>query len=156
MSESVKTGVLIRDKSIDLILNSLRVKEESQSEEKLVRIAAEIEARIFENCKRQITPDYKDSVRSHALNLKEKSNNNLRLRVINGNISPKAFADMDKNAMASESRRKEIETLRKDSLQRSLGVDDLEPFEYDDTAPLSMGPRGGSMLWSGGDPDAKP
>ncbi|KAI8142963.1 transcription elongation factor S-II [Fennellomyces sp. T-0311] len=108
----------IRRKSQDLLHKALL--ETPGQEGDLQPLAESIESAIYELQNGQVNDGYKESIRSHILNLKDKQNP-LRQRVLNGEIDPAEFASMDAAEMATADRRKSNEELRRTSLQASMG-----------------------------------
>ncbi|CAO3621432.1 unnamed protein product [Cunninghamella echinulata] len=107
----------IRGKSTDLLKNALDDNDQ---------LAKEIEQAIYEKYS-NVDKDYKESIRSHIFNLKDTSNPYLKIKVVQGTIPPKEFAEMDSDAMASLDRRQSNEILRRSSLLDSLNMQHAVP-----------------------------
>ncbi|KAK9465457.1 transcription factor S-II, central domain-containing protein [Lipomyces arxii] len=84
-----------------------------------------IEETIYAANGANVSTLYKASIRSHIFNLKDKRNN-LRNRLLEGDLTPERFAKMSAKDMASADQNEEDERLRKESLQRTiLSADNL-------------------------------
>ncbi|KAI9254475.1 transcription elongation factor S-II [Phascolomyces articulosus] len=114
----------IRQKSQDLLHKALAENNKNSTskveEDDLQPLAESIETAIYELHDAQVNNSYKESIRSHILNLKDQQNP-LSQRVLNGEVDPMEFASMDSAEMATADRRKSNEQLRRNSLQASMG-----------------------------------
>ena len=80
------------------------------------------------------------SVRSRILNLKDKNNPLLRISIITQDITPKEFARMTSEEMASPQRRQENIRLRRSSLTETVGINEMRPYSPPDgEAPWEPG-----------------
>ncbi|KAG2220603.1 hypothetical protein INT45_002625 [Circinella minor] len=119
----------VRRKSQDLLHKALfesnnndivTTQTEEGGEDNLQALAKSIENAIYELNDGEINNGYKESIRSHILNLKDRQNP-LSQRVLTGEVDPMEFASMDSAEMATADRRQSNEQLRRNSLQASMG-----------------------------------
>lgn len=94
----------IRNRCIDMIASSLKCAERSDFDAS--SLSAEIEDAIFRIFKDTGTK-YKNRVKSRVMNLRDKRNVQLRLLVIDGDLSTDRFANMTAEEMACDDLKKE-------------------------------------------------
>jgi transcription elongation factor S-II len=99
-----RTDSATRNGCIGLVYNGLAYRSVESSSDVIAR-AVSVEHAAFVKYKGE-TPDYKKKIRSLALNLKEKSNKELGVRVMTGVITPDKFVIMTDEELKSESLRK--------------------------------------------------
>lgn len=90
------------------------------------RLSYEIEKYLFEELK-CVSQDYKTRFRSKYLNLKEKTNPELRKHILSGHISPERFVRMTTAEMASDERKKEDSRINEDNMLKSRAAKDSAP-----------------------------
>ena len=83
-------------------------------------IACNVEAAAFKDAKNETTDAYKTKMRSLYQNLKNKSNPELRKRVLSGDITPARFVTMSHEEMKSAERRAEDERLEKENMNQAM------------------------------------
>ncbi|KAI8581879.1 hypothetical protein K450DRAFT_229673 [Umbelopsis ramanniana AG] len=122
----------IRSKSIELLAHALIGQDSGDANvsDKSTTLASNIEEEIFSQHGQEINNEYKEAVRSHVFNLKD-SKNNLRSRLLNDELQPTAFAEMESNEMAAPERRRSNEKLRRESIRESMAINDLQPMHRD-------------------------
>lgn len=84
----------------------------------LLQLAKAIEAAVFSIHKGVGVP-YKRRMQVLFLNLKNKDNN-LRNRVVSGEVTPQRLSTMESNEMASAERRREDEKLMKENMRTAM------------------------------------
>ncbi|KAK9372322.1 transcription factor S-II, central domain-containing protein [Lipomyces chichibuensis] len=82
-------------------------------------LSAAIEEEIYKANGANIGPKYKSSMRSHLVNLKNKKND-LRERILSGEVSPQKFAVMSTEEMSTRERIKEDELLKQRNLEAHI------------------------------------
>ncbi|KAK9315431.1 transcription factor S-II, central domain-containing protein [Lipomyces starkeyi] len=96
------------------------IKESPASNNVDVReLSAAIEEEIYKANGANIGPKYKSSMRSHLVNLKNKKNN-LRERILAGEVSPQKFAVMSTEEMSTRERIEEDELLKQRNLEAHI------------------------------------
>ncbi|KAK9359801.1 transcription factor S-II, central domain-containing protein [Lipomyces starkeyi] len=96
------------------------IKESPASNNVDVReISAAIEEEIYKANGANIGPKYKSSMRSHLVNLKNKKND-LRERILDGEVSPQKFAVMSTEEMSTRERIEEDELLKQRNLEAHI------------------------------------
>ena len=93
MPEFTKLNDATRNKCIEMVYNALMT-EEGLNAEHAMNLAVEIELELFRISGNKVDTKYKSSFRSKYLNLKDKSNPDLRQSVLYGGISVKQFLQM--------------------------------------------------------------
>ncbi|KAK9385977.1 transcription factor S-II, central domain-containing protein [Lipomyces mesembrius] len=83
------------------------------------KLSAAIEEEIYKANGANIGPKYKSSMRSHLVNLKNKKND-LRERILTGEVSPQKFAVMSTEEMSTRERIKEDELLKQRNLEAHI------------------------------------
>ncbi|CDH55996.1 predicted protein [Lichtheimia corymbifera JMRC:FSU:9682] len=116
LSSSMET----RRKSQDLLHKALSSGQDNGGQEDLTDLAKTIEEAIYEQQDCQVDSAYKETIRSHILNLKD-SRNPLKDQLLSGQVDPVEFAAMTASEMATADRRRSNEELRRSSLQASMG-----------------------------------
>jgi transcription elongation factor S-II len=86
----------------------------------ILHVARSIEAAAYEAYQPETSPKYKEKLRSLYQNLKVKSNDELRLRVLTGEITPAKFVRMTHDELKSAERRKEDEKLMKMNMDKAM------------------------------------
>jgi len=111
----------VREKCQSVLFAALREGSESNSmsTSKIKELCCQIETEIFKVCSNSIGNDYKTSMRSHLVNLKDKRND-LRERLLSGEVCPSAFARMSTEDMSTAERKKQDEELRQRALEQSI------------------------------------
>ncbi|XP_033835277.1 transcription elongation factor A N-terminal and central domain-containing protein [Periophthalmus magnuspinnatus] len=98
-SETVSSNLSpVRSKCVQLLLSALCVQPSDHNQTS--KLAEDIEHHIYETHKSN-TPKYKSCVRSKISNLKNPKSGHLREGLLNGSLSPKVFAAMSTEEMAS-------------------------------------------------------
>jgi transcription elongation factor S-II len=87
--------------------------------DEILGVAKQVEAAAYENA-RSVNEAYKGKMRSLFQNLKNKSNPQLRQRVLSGDIPPKQFVVMSHDEMKSETRRAEDQKLNKENMDQAM------------------------------------
>ena len=111
-----RTGQATRDGCIGLLYNGLCYMSEKASSEILLKAVA-IEAAGFTRLGPETNPGYSSKMRSLFINLKNKSNPQLRERVLSGEISPEKLVMMSTEDLKSDTRKLEDAKLIKENLK---------------------------------------
>ncbi|KAK9472287.1 transcription factor S-II, central domain-containing protein [Dipodascopsis tothii] len=82
-------------------------------------LSQKIEDEIYKACADSVGADYKTSMRSRLVNIKDKKND-LKDRLLDGRVTPAEFARMSTEQMSTVERRKEDEALRQQALRQSI------------------------------------
>jgi len=109
----IKGDIAVRQKCREMIENSLTSNESSEVD--CVQLAAQIEEEIFVEFKDSGTK-YKNRVKSRVMNLRDKSNPALKQNILCGSITPRRFAVMKPDEMASE----EMKKMRNEITQQAI------------------------------------
>lgn len=88
--------------------------------EEIIRLARVVEVAAFEKYRPETSDAYKSKMRSLYQNLKNKSNPQLRRRVIAGDISPKRFVIMTHDELKSAEMRKQDEALERENMREAM------------------------------------
>ncbi|KAN0060066.1 transcription elongation factor TFIIS [Thecaphora frezii] len=118
-------GDKVRNACLKLLYQSLEAGKDVNGWEPsaLFQVAVSIERAILENQgKGAVTTEYRNKVRSLSLNLKDKNNPQLRIRVVDGEILPEKLVTMTNEDLASDKRRQEIEELQMQNLFKAKGA----------------------------------
>ncbi|CAG9955137.1 unnamed protein product [Clonostachys rosea f. rosea IK726] len=116
-----RTGSDTRNSCIGLIYNGLAYRS-TESESSVIARAVAVEQAAFSQFKGE-TADYKKKIRSLFSNLKNKSNKELGIRVMDGSISPEKFVVMTDDELKSESQRKlEVEYEKENIKKAQVGM----------------------------------
>lgn len=103
------TGQEARDNCVRLMYDGLAFMSDAMPDE-ILSVAKQVEAAAFDNAG-SVNDAYKAKIRSLFQNLKNKSNPELRKRVLTGEVPAKKFAVMTHDEMKSDQRRAEDEKL---------------------------------------------
>jgi transcription elongation factor S-II len=115
--DTKRTGVPSRDACIGLIYDGLAFMSE-ESTTRIILRAVEVEKAAFIEFKGD-GPEYRGKIRSLFQNLKIKTNRDLGLRVMSGDISPERFVVMSHEELKSAERKKEDEKLQHDNMKKA-------------------------------------
>lgn len=116
-----RTGSDTRNSCIGLIYNGLAYRS-TESESSVIARAVAVEQAAFSQFKGE-TADYKKKIRSLFSNLKNKSNKELGVRVMDGSISPEKFVVMTDDELKSESQRRlEVEYEKENIKKAQVGM----------------------------------
>ena len=111
-----RTGEATRDRCIGLIYDGLAYLSEETSST-VLRVATAVEAAAYTKLGPEEREPYKTKMRSLYQNLKNKSNPQLRIRVVSGEISPEKFVLMTHDELKSEERKKEEQELKNENMR---------------------------------------
>jgi transcription elongation factor S-II len=114
------TGDKVRDNCVGILYDGLCLDSEA-SPDHILALAKSLEADVFGNHKRKLEAPYKRRIQTLFLNLKDKKNN-LRMRVVSGEISTGRLATMETHEMASDERKKEDEAIQKENMRNSMAA----------------------------------
>ncbi|KIY44646.1 transcription elongation factor [Fistulina hepatica ATCC 64428] len=118
------TGDKTRDTCIGLMYDSLAIDSTAPSETILLRARAIEEAVLQHN--KGANAAYKARLRSLMVNLKDKSNPNLRHSIVSGDTLPESLATMSSEQMASEERKAEDKKIREQNFHDALGASEQQ------------------------------
>lgn len=138
--QSVKTGDSVRDKCIEMLVTALCTDTPERKfnfvyeskricvvlgnpDELILSTAAAVERALFEE-HGSTDPKYKAKFRSKYLNLKDKSNPQLRSILLQGIITASHFISMTPSEMASEERRSSNLALQEENLKNTKAAQD--------------------------------
>ncbi|KAK5941294.1 transcription elongation factor TFIIS [Knufia obscura] len=119
---TIIAGEPARNNSIGLLYDGL-VAGSDQAPSRVLEKAKGIERAIITNPDAQSSPSsdfYKEKIRSLYQNLKNKSNPELRQRILSGALAPERFATMTHEEMKSESQRAEEAKIHKENLNSAM------------------------------------
>lgn len=105
----------IRQKSVEMLVNALRIRELPDGTHDPDELASRIEAKMFETYN-GVTEKYKSALRSRVFNLRDKKNLALRENVLTGAIKPEKFAVMTADEMASDEMKSMREAFTKEGI----------------------------------------
>lgn len=115
----------VRNACLKLLYQSLEIGKESHvwNDSQIFDAAVAVEAAILSNQgKGSVTADYRNKVRSLSLNIKDKNNPDLRVRVVEGDIAADKLVTMTNEELASDKRKREIEELQMQNLFKAKGA----------------------------------
>ena len=113
-----RTGQSTRDSCIGLLYNGLCFMSTAPPQDILSKATA-IEAAGFAKLGPESNQCYSTKMRSLFMNMKSKTNPELRKKVLEGDIAPERFVTMSTDEMKSDSLRKEVEELKKQNFKDS-------------------------------------
>ncbi|KAI9701643.1 MAG: RNA polymerase II elongation factor [Bogoriella megaspora] len=113
------TGVATRDSCLKLMYDGLVFMSEEAPDDVLEKAKA-VEFAAFEKYKPETSEAYKNKMRSLFQNLKNKSNPQLRQRVMSGEITPNRFVVMTHDELKSAERKAEDERIAKENLDKAM------------------------------------
>ena len=111
-----RTGQDTRDRCIGLLYDGL-VFLSSQTSSTILGVALAVENAAYLKFNSEEKEPYTAKIRSLYLNLKSKSNPELRVRVVGGSISPDKFVNMTSDELKSESLKKEEDNLKSENMR---------------------------------------
>ncbi|KAJ3090394.1 RNA polymerase II elongation factor [Quaeritorhiza haematococci] len=118
------TGDAVRDKCVDMLYTSLAIGSD-ESSSVIIAKATRIESLVHQD-NGGTTQKYRSRIRSLYMNLKDKNNPELRVRVVNGDIAAEKFAKMTHEEMMSDKRKAEAEAAHKLSLMEAQTAADQQ------------------------------
>ncbi|QUC21455.1 uncharacterized protein UV8b_05698 [Ustilaginoidea virens] len=113
-----RTGSDVRNNCIGLMYNGIAYRSTESPSDVIARAVA-VEHAVFAAFKEDESTDYRKKIRSLFMNLKNKSNGELRRRVMSGDISPQKFAVMTDDDLKSEDQRKADIELEKENMKKA-------------------------------------
>lgn len=113
-----RTNQSTRDSCIGLLYNGLCFMSTASPQEVLQKAIA-VEAAGFKKLGPESNTGYSTKMRSLFMNLKSKTNPDLRRKVLEGEIAPERFVTMSADELKSDSMRKEVEELQKQNFKDS-------------------------------------
>ncbi|SNX83667.1 related to transcription elongation factor TFIIS [Melanopsichium pennsylvanicum] len=115
----------VRNACLKLLYQSLEIGKEGHgwNDSQIFDAAVAVEAAILANQgKGCVTADYRNKVRSLSLNIKDKNNPDLRVRVVENDIPADKLVTMSNEELASDKRKREIEELQMLNLFKAKGA----------------------------------
>lgn len=115
----------VRNACLKLLYQSLEINKEQHgfNDSQVFDAAVAVEAAILANQgKGSVTTDYRNKVRSLSLNIKDKNNPDLRVRVIERDIPADKLVTLSNEELASDKRKREIEELQMQNLFKAKGA----------------------------------
>ena len=114
-----RTNQATRDNTISLLYNGLCYMSTVPPAE-VLRVATAVEAAGFAKLGPETNTTYVTKMRSLFMNFKNKSNPTLRVRVVEGEISPSDLISMNTEDLKSEKRKEEDQQLMKANMKEGL------------------------------------
>ncbi|KAF2234952.1 transcription elongation factor [Viridothelium virens] len=121
------TGNKTRDSCLKLMYNGLAFMSEEAPEDVLEKSRA-IELAAFEKLQPETSEPYKTKMRSLFQNLKNKSNPQLRVRIMTGVITPAQFVVMSHQEMKSDERKAEDERIAKENMDKAMVAKEVKVY----------------------------
>ncbi|SPO25213.1 related to transcription elongation factor TFIIS [Ustilago trichophora] len=115
----------VRNACLKLLYQALEIGKEQHgwNDSQIFDAAVAVEAAILANQgKGSVTTDYRNKVRSLSLNIKDKNNPDLRVRVVERDIPADKLVTMTNEELASDKRKREIEELQMQNLFKAKGA----------------------------------
>lgn len=115
----------VRNACLKLLYQSLEIGKEQHgwNDSQVFDAAVAVEAAILANQgKGSVTGDYRNKVRSLSLNIKDKNNPDLRVRVVERTIPAEQLVTMTNEELASDKRKREIEEMQMQNLFKAKGA----------------------------------
>ncbi|OJZ89076.1 hypothetical protein ASPFODRAFT_129486 [Aspergillus luchuensis CBS 106.47] len=139
-----QTGNRIRDSCIGLMYDGLCLNSIEPPRTVLSKASA-VEAAAFSDLGPETKEQYRTKIRSLYQNLKNKSNPSLRVRVLNGDVTPERFVRMSHDELRSEEQQERDRRIQKENMDKAMvaqaersistslqcgksGLPDLAPF----------------------------
>ncbi|KAF2099312.1 transcription elongation factor S-II family protein [Rhizodiscina lignyota] len=113
------TGNPTRDNCLKLMYDGLAFMSEDMPDE-VMRVARDVELAAFNKFQPESSPEYKNKIRSLYQNLKNKTNPELRKRVLSGEIIATRFVVMSHEELMSPARREEDKKLMKENMDKAM------------------------------------
>ncbi|KAF2736668.1 transcription elongation factor S-II [Polyplosphaeria fusca] len=113
------TGMEARDQCVRLMYDGLALMTDDLPDD-ILTVAKDVEAAAWAQAGNKNTDQYRQKMRSLFQNLKNKSNPNLRKRVLSGEFPPKRFVSMTHDELKSAERRAEDERLEKENMNQAM------------------------------------
>lgn len=110
-----------RNSSVGALYSALALDSTAFPNE-IIPVAKEIETQVFKLEYFSVTDGYRNKLRSLIMNLRNKKNPELRLRLITRQVKPEKFVVMKPEDMAPESLKKEIEKIHEKNLFDAQGA----------------------------------
>lgn len=114
-----QTGNNVRDNCTGLIYNGLCLGS-TESPNTVLAKAAAVEGAAFSSLGPEDKEQYRTKIRSLFQNLKNKSNPTLRVRVLNGEISPERFVSMSHDELRSAEQREADAKIKKENMDKAM------------------------------------
>ena len=111
----------LRKKSLELFYTALASSTNAEKD-LVVDIARKLEEAVLKQFNNQSNDAYREKVRSLFLNLRDKSNPTLKLRVLSGMLEVEKFSTMSPEEMKSSERLQEEKRLREENLFKAQGA----------------------------------
>ncbi|KAF2674208.1 transcription elongation factor [Microthyrium microscopicum] len=108
-----------RDSCLKLMYDGLAFMSEEDSSD-ILRVAKHVEEAAYKTYKPETSDPYKNKMRSLFQNLKNKSNQALRERVLSGDITPLRFVNMTHEELKSAERQAEDARLMKENMDKAM------------------------------------
>ena len=116
--DTARTNQATRDGCIGLIYNGLCFMSTAAPPD-ILKKAIAVEAAGFAKLGPETNAGYSTKMRSLFMNLKSKTNPELRVKVLEGDIPPERFVTMSADELKSDTMRKEVEQLQKQNFKDS-------------------------------------
>lgn len=117
--DTAVTGSKVRDSCTGLMYDGLCYNS-SEAPKAVLAMAVQVEQAAYSALGPESKPDYRNKIRSLFQNLKNKSNPGLRVRVLNGDISPQKFVTMSHAELMSDQQREAEEKIRKENMNNAM------------------------------------
>ncbi|KAL7752777.1 transcription elongation factor TFIIS [Sorochytrium milnesiophthora] len=117
----VTRGDKARDAALKLLYNALCIANDYDSEA-IQTIVYKIESSLYDRfppVDSMITNEYKSQLRSLSSNIKDRRNDNFRMSILNGDVSPHKLVRMTAADMAPDSLKKELESMHQENLKNA-------------------------------------
>ena len=111
-----RTGQSTRDSTIGLLYNGL-AQNTTYPPSTVITIAIAVEHAAYEKLGPEDKESYKTKIRSLYQNLRNKSNPGLRIRVIEGKVTPERFVTMSHDELKSAERREEDKKIEQQNMR---------------------------------------
>lgn len=92
----------------------------------ILAVARAVEAAAHDHLGPETSAPYKEKMRSLFQNLKNKSNGQLRARVLAGEIAPERFVRMSAEELKSPERREEDRQMQKENMDKAMVAQELK------------------------------
>lgn len=114
-----QTGNKVRDSCLGLMYDGLCVGS-TESPKAVLAKASAVEAAAYDSLGPETKEQYRTKIRSLFQNLKNKSNPMLRVRVMNGEITPDHFIRMTHDELRSAEQRDADEKIKKENMDKAM------------------------------------
>ena len=117
--DTSQTGNKARDNCIGLMYDGLCL-HSTESPKAVLSKAVAVEAAAYDAFGPETKEPYRTKIRSLFQNLKNKSNPNLRVRVLTNEVTPERFVKMTHDELRSDEQREKDQKIQKENMDKAM------------------------------------